>query len=204
MSELKKLSLHTKDIYEKNAVQFDEQRSKLLFEKKWLDIFLSYLDADDNVLDVGCGTGDPIGKYLLSKGVRLSGIDFSKKMIEIASNKFPHTEWSVCDMRRLNLNRKFKGIIAWNSFFHLTHEEQISTLNLFGMHLESKGVFMTTVGPEKGEVDGMVNHNRVYHSSLSLNEYSLILKESNMKVLKFVPNDPECAYHSILLCQKND
>ena len=60
---LKSLESQTKEIYDTNASEFDQQRSKNLFEKKWLDLLLSYLDSYDNVLDIGCGTAEPIAKY---------------------------------------------------------------------------------------------------------------------------------------------
>jgi 2-polyprenyl-3-methyl-5-hydroxy-6-metoxy-1,4-benzoquinol methylase len=35
------------------------------------------------ILDVGCGGGIPIAKYLVEKGFRVTGIDSSEKMIRL-------------------------------------------------------------------------------------------------------------------------
>lgn len=201
MSNLKDLELKTKEVYETNAVAFDEQRSKVLFEKKWLDKFLSHLEEGDEVLDVGCGSGEPIAKYLIENKMKVTGVDFSKEMIVMASRRFPQNEWLVQDMRELKLNRKFKAIIAWNSYFHLTQNDQRSVFSLFAKHLQKDGVLMTTVGPENGEVEGLVNDQRIYHSSLSPDEYKELMNEHGFELLEFVPNDPECNGHTILLAR---
>ncbi|MBT7609693.1 MAG: class I SAM-dependent methyltransferase [Bacteriovoracaceae bacterium] len=199
MSKLKKLELKTKEVYESNAAAFDEQRSKILFEKKWLDKFLGHLNEGEEVLDVGCGSGDPIAKYLIEKKMKVTGVDFSSEMIDMATKRFSQNEWHVQDMRKLNLNRKFKAIIAWNSYFHLTQSDQRSVFSLFDKHLQKGGILMITVGPEKGEVEGLVNNQKVYHSSLSPDEYKELMDEHQFKLLEFAPNDPECNGHTILL-----
>jgi hypothetical protein len=36
----------------------------------------------------------------------------------------PHQEWIIADMRRVSLDRRFDGILAWDNFFHLDHDDQ--------------------------------------------------------------------------------
>ena len=105
-------------------------------------------------------------------------------------------------MREFNLNRKFKAIIAWNSFFHLNPDEQISSFSLIEKHLLDDGIIMVTVGHEKGEVVGKVNNNEVYHSSLSPDCYQDLLKKHYFRIIDFVLRDPECNYHTVLLAKK--
>ena len=50
------------------------------------------VEKDNTVLDVACGTGVMI-PYYLDRGAYPTGIDLSKKMIEIASNKFKDVEF---------------------------------------------------------------------------------------------------------------
>jgi len=200
--KMKELELKTKEVYEENAEAFDKQRSKELFEKKWLDCFLSHLKEGDHVLDVGCGAGDPIAAYLIDQKIKVTGLDFSNEMMKLFKSRFPQNDYYVQDMRKLNLDKKFNGIIAWNSFFHLTQEDQRSTFALFDKHLSKDGVVMMTVGPEEGEVEGHVNKKRVYHSSISPEGYKSLLKKYHFEMLEFVPEDPECNGHTILLAKK--
>jgi hypothetical protein len=36
----------------------------------------------------------------------------------------PDHEWIVADMRTLSLARRFDGILAWDSYFHLSYDDQ--------------------------------------------------------------------------------
>lgn len=188
-----------KEVYEKNAEAFSEQRDKSLFEKKWLDIFISHLNMGDELLDVGCGTGDPITKYLINKSFKVIGIDYSPKMIQLAKKKNPDNEWLVQDMQELNFDKKFKGIIAWNSFFHLNHNEQIKTLKRFTDCLNMKGVLMFTAGPDHGDVSGQINGDVVHHWSHSLDVYKKELHKYGFRLESYIHNDPECNGHSVYL-----
>ena len=48
-----------------------------------------------------------------------------------AGGIFPTQEWIVADMRKLALQRKFSGILAWDSFFHLCHDDQRNMFPVF-------------------------------------------------------------------------
>lgn len=200
-SELKRLAAQTQQIYQRNAVRFDVERSKTLFEKAWLDRFAKLLPSGAAVLDAGCGAGDPIAAYLSGLGFRVTGIDAAAAMIALAKSKYPHGDWRQADMRRLDLEERFDGIIGWNSFFHLTPEEQRSTLPLLAAHLAPSGVLMLTVGPGAGEVSGHVGDDPVYHSSLARAEYETILASLGLEILRFVPEDPACNFHTVLLAR---
>ncbi|MCC8423942.1 hypothetical protein [Mucilaginibacter sp. UR6-11] len=54
-------------VYDKIAAWFAANRYTRLTEKKYLDELISRLPADGTILDLGCGTGKPILKYLLDK-----------------------------------------------------------------------------------------------------------------------------------------
>ena len=52
-------------IYQKYGRDWTELRGDYLYEKAWLDRFLALLPSTDaNVLDLGCGSGQPIAAYL--------------------------------------------------------------------------------------------------------------------------------------------
>lgn len=203
MKNLKLLERQTQKVYEKHAKEFDLQRDKSLFEKKWLDLFLQNLKGKREVLDVGCGSGEPIAKYFIQKNITLVGIDYSKNMIEIARKRFPQESWHVLDMRELKLQQKFSGIIAWDSFFHLNHQDQRKTLELFAKHLLPAGILMFTAGPFHGEVLGKVNGQKVYHSSLSLAEYREKLNSLGLNLIHHQLNDQECGSRCVFLARKD-
>jgi len=101
----------------------------VLFERPWLDLFAARLPPNGRVLDLGCGMGEPIARHLIERGYRLTGMDAAPGMIEHCRKRFPGHEWIVGDMRATVLGRTFDGIIAWDSFFHLTPADQARTMD---------------------------------------------------------------------------
>jgi SAM-dependent methyltransferase len=154
------------------------------------------------VLDLGCGAGDPIARYLLSKNFRVAGVDFSEPMLAIARARFPEGRWLHADMRTLALDERFDGIVGWHSFFHLTPEEQRGVLARLALHLRPAGALMLTVGPGAGEVIGRVGDDPVYHSSLEPQEYVALLGAGGVEVVSFVAEDATCGGATVLLARK--
>ena len=198
---LRELATRTGEVYERNAGRFDAERSKVLFEKQWLDRFAALIAPGGGILDAGCGSGDPIAAYFAGLGFKVTGVDATAAMIGLARKKFPGGDWIKADMRRLDLGRTFDGVIGWDSFFHLTADEQRATLVRMASHIAPGGALMLTVGPEVGEVTGHVGDDLVYHSSLSPAEYQAILAGLNFRVVEFVKEDPGCGFHTVLLAQ---
>ena len=192
----------TLDVYRRNATAFDQQRHKGLHEKAWLERFAAHLPPGGSVLDVGCGAAEPIAQYFIEAGFQVTGLDFSEPMIELARARYPENDWICSDMREFDLQRRFDGIIAWNSFFHLTQHDQRGVLDRFIGHLASNGVLMITVGPEAGEVLGHVNGEEVYHASLAPDEYTALLIQSGVEVVEFVFEDETCDFQTVLLAKK--
>jgi SAM-dependent methyltransferase len=201
-ANIRALAAKTRSVYEQHGLQYDAERSRLLFEKKWLRRFENLLPASAAILDAGCGGGEPIGRYFIEQGYAVTGIDFAAPMVELAKARFPDSTWYRMDMRVLDLQESFQGIISWHSFFHLTPNEQRATLARFAQHLQPKGLLLLTVGPDAGEVTGHVGGQPVYHSSLSPAAYQEVLHSLGMRVLDFVPEDPECDFASVLLSRK--
>ena len=199
MSKLDEIHKGTPAVYQRNAKEWDKHRSRSLFEKNWLDRFVNILPSKANVLDVGCGAGEPIANYLIERSLRVTGIDSSQAMIKICKSRFPGQSWIEMDMRKLTFPQKFNGIIAWDSFFHLKQNEQRSTLQLFLEHLARPGVLLLTVGHEAGEVIGTVEGEDVYHSSLSLEEYQDILEVGGLKKIEMIIQDETCGGRTVLL-----
>ncbi len=200
--ELEELALRTQAIYERNAARFDRERPKRLHEQAWLDRWLAKVPNGGRLLDLGCGAGDPIASYLIQRGFVVTGLDFSEPMLAIAREKMPSAHWIHADMRLMALGRSFHAILGWNSFFHLTQNEQRHLLPLLSNHLLPGGSLMLTVGPEAGEVTGHVGDDLVYHASLDPSEYRQILEQNGLELDALVSEDPTCDHQTILLAHK--
>ena len=106
------------------------------------------------------------------------------------------------DMRYFDLPDRFDGILGWDSFFHLTRDEQRSVLPRLARHLKPHGALMLTIGPEDGEVTGRVGGEPVYHASLSPDAYQAILERLGLSLERLVAEDPDCDMHTVLLARK--
>src|SRR2546430_2493424 len=111
-------------LYQRYADDWDKERGRCLFEKPWLDRFLVLLPENASILDIGCGSAEPIARYLIARRCHVTGIDSSSALIDLCKDRFPDQSWIIADMRMLSLDRRFDGILAWNSFFHLCPEDQ--------------------------------------------------------------------------------
>ena len=123
------------DLYQRKASDWIESRARTrLIEKPWLDRFRALLPPAAPILDIGCGSAAPMAAYLIELGHPVVGVDSSPAMIDVCRGHFPDQEWIVADMRRLALQRTFSGILAWDSFFHLCHDDQRSMFPVFRAH----------------------------------------------------------------------
>ncbi len=200
--ELEITVTHTPDVsYQKIASWYDEHRSRDLFEKRWLDNAIGYLKPNAVILDMGCGMGEPIARYFLEKKFNLTGIDTCSEFIEMAKQRLPQGNFFVGDMRKLSLNKKFDLLIAWNSYFHLTCDEQRDMFRVFINHLNHNGILLFTSGPEEGEVWSDNGGEMIYHASLSPNEYKQLLKQHKLELLDYVINDKNCNDHTVWLAK---
>ncbi|MDM1049997.1 class I SAM-dependent DNA methyltransferase [Sphingobacterium hotanense] len=187
--------------YDIIADWFSTNRSKDLMEKPYLDRLIEHIPTNSRILDLGCGTGEPIYGYFKEKGYSLCGVDASSAMLAIARRNFPDGDFIHQDMRDLDLDEKFDAIIAWHSFFHLAQHEQRDMFSLFKKHLKTKGILLFTSGPDEGEAWGMNNGQNLYHASLCKQEYNSLLKEQGFSVIQHVVADPNCGGATIWLCQ---
>lgn len=189
------------DLYQRHATDWDRERGRDLFEKPWLDHFLALLPPGESVLDIGCGAGEPIARYLIERGCQVTGIDSSPALIGICKDRFPDQEWVVADMRELSLDRRFDGILAWNSFFHLSPEDQRTMFPIFRRHARPQAALMFTSGPSHGETIGTYKGEPLYHGSLDRAEYRSLLHDNGFEVVSHVVEDPACGHHTVWLAR---
>ncbi len=186
--------------YDRNARDFTRSRDKTLFERKWLDRMLDHA-VGRRVLDLGCGAGVPIARYLADRRARVTGVDGAQAMIELFRENLPTAESVHADMRGLELGREFDAIIAWDSLFHLSPDDQSAMFATFAAHAAPRSVLLFTAGPAAGETRGRVADAPVYHASLDAREYRALFAVHGFAELAYAPQDPECHGHTIWMAR---
>lgn len=151
----------------------------VLNEAAALDRFADALPPGGTVLDVGCGSGWPWGAALLDRGLRVTGLDASPRLIAHATETLPDGEWIVGDMRTFDLGRTFDGVLIWYSLFHLTPEDQRTALGRILSHAGPTTAVLMTAGWGKAGVSvGEWRGEPLYHASLALAAYEEILEQA--------------------------
>ena len=151
------------------------------------DKFLKHVEKSAHILDAGCGTGRFIS-YFIRKGYKVTGIDGSKAMIDIAVRENPNVDLYVMDMRTLSFpDDQFDGI--WNSgcILHLEEEGVKATFKESKRVLKRGGIFFisTRTGDEKlstvedSKEGGQIIVN--YHTTEKLTE---LLKETGFEIIE--------------------
>jgi SAM-dependent methyltransferase len=190
------------DLYQRRAREWDEARGRSLFERGWLDRFTALLLPGGSVLDIGCGSGEPIAHHLIDQEFVVTGVDSAPAMIDLCRSRFPSSAWLVADMRQLALGRRFDGLLAWDSFFHLRPEDQRGMFPIFGAHAAAGAALMFTSGHSCGEAIGTFHGEPLYHGSLDPAEYCALLEAQGFEVVAHVADDPTCGGHTIWLAQR--
>jgi SAM-dependent methyltransferase len=98
-----------KDYYNAIAPIRRRWKKKRKYYNRSLEKYFSFIiPAGSRVLEIGCGTGELLNAVKPSMGL---GIDFSEKMIDIASHNLPHLHFRVDDIEDLQCDEKFDYII---------------------------------------------------------------------------------------------
>lgn len=188
--------------YERHAQAFDEARRRQFVERGWLDRFLLAVPKNGQILDLGCGAGEPIARYLIDKGRQLTGADVSERMIALARTRFPRHRWIRADMRTLTLDERFHGVIAWDSLFHLRPEEQAEMVAKAAGWLAPGGALLFNTGSARDESIGCQFGEELYHASLAPAEYRALFAAHGLIEVAFAPDDLAAGGRAIWLARK--
>ena len=124
-----------------------------------IEYILSQLDlsGSEKILDVGTGTGILIPFYLrhLTSG-SITAIDFSEKMIEVASSKFPpetypQVEFVLSDVYDLNYSSQFDIVMCYSCFPHFN--DKTTAISIFRKTLKHQGKLVVAHSNSRDEIN---------------------------------------------------
>ncbi|MDQ6472888.1 class I SAM-dependent methyltransferase [Flavobacterium sp. LHD-80] len=178
-----------KESYNKIVIEWAKIRNNTVVNKPIID-FSEKIQPNGSILDIGCGTGNPIAKYFSENNRSVIGIDFSEKMIEVAkSQEIKNAEFIVSDFFDFKTDKKFDGIIAWDSLFHFPKERQQEIYAIIYNLLLPGGYFLFTHGKEKDDehTDKMFGEP-FYYSCLSRNNVLQIMTDLGFELVYEIEN----------------
>lgn len=152
-----------KDTYNRIAEDWHEDHQSDDWWYEGTDKFISYFEKGDSILDVGCGCGTK-SKYLIDKGLNVTGIDFSENFIDIAKKEVIGGEFLVMDINDINkLDKTFDGIFIQAVLLHIPKKEVENLLNEIIKKLKVDGYLYVAVKEKReGGVDEEIKKENDY------------------------------------------
>jgi cyclopropane fatty-acyl-phospholipid synthase-like methyltransferase len=193
------------DLYRRHATEWDAARRRSGWnDRAWIEAFAEEVRGSGHVLDLGCGGGEPVARFLVDHGLHVTGVDASPELLALARDRLPEQEWIVADMRLLALNRRFDGILAWDSFFHLSHDAQRAMFAVFDAHATDHALLLLNTGPEHGEAvsESAFKGEKLFHASLAPDEYRTLLDDHGFEVVRHAARDVRGGGRTAWLCRR--
>ena len=190
------------DVYQRHGEAWAKLRNNRLVERAWINRFCALIPSEGTVVDIGCGSGLPIAGELIERGFDVTGVDGTPTMIGLFKRNLPGVAVHLADMRELALGQRFQGLLAWDSFFHLSPDDQRGMFPRFQTHAEPGAALMFSSGNAEGEAIGELQGDRLYHGSLDPDEYRSLLDIAGFAVIAHIVEDPDCGRRTIWLAQQ--
>ena len=107
-----------------------------------LDGFAALTESRGPVLDAGCGPGR-VTAHLRDKGLDISGVDLSPRLIEMAQTHRPDIDFAVASITELPVDAEsLAGIICWWVLHHIPDDSVGTVVGQFFEKLQPGGALL--------------------------------------------------------------
>ena len=111
-----------------------------------LEDLASLLPPEAAVLDLGCGAGVPVTRWLANRGFAVTGVDVSAKQLELARKYVPNGTFRKADMTEATFAAEsFDAVVAFHSIVHVPRAEHLTLLKSIYRWLKPRGAFLATM-----------------------------------------------------------
>lgn len=173
---------------------FDYKDSSLPYLGDFLASVKSATKDDFSILDLGCGTGR-IAQFFSDKGCEVTGLDLSKKMIEIARKKHPKIKFLHKDMTKINFaDKSFNAVSIVCSLFHLEKKQIPELITKVHRMLKENGFLLIIIHEGEGETfidEPLSPGEKIFVSLFSEKEITTLLVESGFEIEKINRKKPK-------------
>lgn len=169
--------------YNKIAEAYHAERD--IFDSvKQLEEFTSLLPKGANILDVGCGAGVPVSKFLVDSGFEVIGIDFSDTMLGLARENAPQAKFIKMDMNQLDFqDNSFDGLTAFYSIIHVPREKHAELFQGFHRILRPGGIMLVSMGSSEWEGNEDFHGAKMFWSHYAPEKSVQMIKEAGFEII---------------------
>jgi cyclopropane fatty-acyl-phospholipid synthase-like methyltransferase len=153
--------------YNAIAEQWEHHRRQLgPLEAQVLPLVVEGLAPNSTLLDLGCGTGQPIATFFAAAGFRIVGVDQSPAMLAFAERRLPNEQWVLGTIEKFPSVDDVSAVVAWDSLFHVPRDRHADIFQRVRDTLPDGGRFAFTAGgsEQPAFTDEMFGHTFFYDS----------------------------------------
>jgi 2-polyprenyl-3-methyl-5-hydroxy-6-metoxy-1,4-benzoquinol methylase len=111
-----------------------------------LEDLASFLPPAAAVLDLGCGAGVPVTRWLANRGYAVTGVDVSAMQLDLARTHVPEATFIKADMTEVNFAPdSLDAVVAFQSIIHVPRTEHPALLGRIHRWLRPEGAFLATM-----------------------------------------------------------
>ncbi len=138
--------------YEQYADEFISRRAASTIGVAAVRAWARSLAPGATILDLGCGSGQPITEALYHDGFAVHGIDASPTLVAACRQRFPEMP-IACEAVEASrfFERPFDGVLAVGLLFLLTEEAQRTVIRKVAAALTPGGRFLFTAPSQRCE-----------------------------------------------------
>jgi ubiquinone/menaquinone biosynthesis C-methylase UbiE len=114
---------------------------------KYTDLLFQNVPAGAELLEMGCGPGDPTTKALAQR-YKVTANDISESCLNLARKNAPSAKFILSDLTDLEFPAdSFDAVVAYYVFHHVPRDEYAAVINKVYQWLRPGGIFMAALYP---------------------------------------------------------
>lgn len=163
---------------------------------RYFDQLIHFFPTGGRLLDLGCGSGQPVTAYFYNKGFEVVGVDLSESMLAIARRTIPTGQFFVADMVDCTFAPdEFDLILSTFAIIHVPQEKQRLLFQKMHTWLKPGGTAYLVLGfrDEKEVFEDGWYGVRMFWSTFSQAQYQDLFREVGFNLLwsevETPPND---------------
>lgn len=170
--------------------------------KAWIDRLVAPLAEGAAVLDLGCGDGQPIPRYLLDRGFAVTGVDAAGSVIDLVRTRLARGRWIKGDMLTVQVDGPFDAVIAWNSLTWLSHTDRALMARRAAAWLRPEGRMLFNAPADRDPSRKDYRDGSPYRVDLEATDYAFAIADSGLRLIAHMDADPACDGAGIWLAEK--
>jgi 2-polyprenyl-3-methyl-5-hydroxy-6-metoxy-1,4-benzoquinol methylase len=180
--------------YEAVAATFADARASSRIGADAIRAWAATLPRGASVLDLGCGTGDPVAVVLREAGLVVSGIDASPRMVAGFRRRLPEAP-AACEAVEDSdfFGRRFDAVVAIGLVFLLPEPAQLALLRRVAQAIEPGGELLFTAPGAPCAWDDVLTGRRC--RSLGIDAYLGALADAGFAHVRSFSDEGGNAHH---------